>query len=87
MQFLEKLKGNDQPTSVKTTSSELNIPNKSALDSSDKSTVLWKDHPQVSHFYKLLAMGIPVDAVKVRMKQNGLDGSLLEYLRYFHLIA
>ena len=79
MQFLEKLKGNDQPTSVKITSSEINTPNKSAL--------LWKDHPQVSHFYKLLAMGIPADAVKVRMKQNGLDGSLLEYLRYFHLIA
>ena len=87
MQFLEKLKGNDQPNTTKTTSSEITTPSKSVSDSSDKSTVLWKDHPRVGHFYKLLAMGVPVDAVKARMKQSGLDGSLLEYLRYLYLIA
>ena len=87
MQFLEKLKGSDQSEALQTISSETMTPTKSVLDSSETSTVIWKDHPRVNHFYKLLAMGVPVDAVKARMQQSGIDESLLEYLTCFHLIT
>lgn len=85
MEFLDKLHGVDEksvsPTSPQRTEEEISP----SISSETLSQVLWKDHPTYFQFFRQVRMGVPIDAVKSKMRMNGYDPSILEY-SFFILI-
>ncbi len=46
--------------------------------SADGETVALKDHPVYSKYFKMLKMGIPLPAVKIKMTQEGEDSAIID---------
>jgi Subunit CCDC53 of WASH complex len=46
-----------------------------------------KDHPQYSKYFKMLKVGLPVDAVKAKMQQEGVNPEYIKVrtVRFVHL--
>ena len=75
MEFLGKLHGVEGKDSI-VNSAQSDENKQNSMESSE--TILWKDHPSYSHYFKLVRMGLPVEVVQSKMAQHHLDPTVLE---------
>jgi Subunit CCDC53 of WASH complex len=40
-----------------------------------------KDHPQYSKYFKMLKVGLPIDAVKAKMQQEGINSDYIDKVK------
>ena len=76
-EFLEKIQGSSEDMIQDFGEIPENVPELPVSDPVE-STVLWKDHPQYAQFFKQIRVGVPVEAVKAKMRQLGLDETIVE---------
>ena len=81
MEFLEKLEGNshagvreEEEISV----SQAVVKEKKENTASTENRMTWKQHPKYAMFFRQVEVGVPVEAVKAKMRLNGFDPSVME---------
>lgn len=53
-------------------------PGSASGSSKSDDKVAIKDHPQYSKYFKMLKVGLPVDAVKAKMQQEGINSDYID---------
>ena len=89
MEFLEKLEGNshagareEEESSV----SQVMEEEKKEDTANTGNRMTWKQHPKYAVFFRQVEVGVPVEAVKAKMRLNGFDPSVMEWPRWLGLI-
>lgn len=89
MEFLEKLEGNshagareEEEISV----SQVMEEKKKEDTANTGNRMTWKQHPKYAVFFRQVEVGVPVEAVKAKMRLNGFDPSVMEWPRWHGLI-